>query len=125
VSHTIYLVVRRPWESDEFPCHEERVPVRGFADRAAAEAHCRELEMDFRRRHDVFPLFYQTWSTEEWDRFQAAAVRLGVPAEDGSTSAEDWWDQNKDSLTAEQRLALWDAGPDCFAYEVMKSKLHD
>jgi hypothetical protein len=125
VSQTIHLVVRRPWESGNFPCHEERVPVRGFTDRAAAEAHCRELEMDFRRRNDVFPLFYHTWSMEEWERFHAAAVRFGMPARGGSTMPEAWWNRNKDRLTAEQRRALWEAMPDCFAYEVIQRKLRD
>jgi hypothetical protein len=120
----IYLVVRRPWESEEFPCHEERVPVRAFADSKAAEAHRAELEADFRRRNDVYPLFYQVWTDEEWRAYLATAAQIGPPPERMEYD-DEWWDANKDSLTPEQRLSLWEGLPDCFAYEVIESELRD
>jgi hypothetical protein len=120
----IFLVVRRTWSEDGYPDGEERVPVRGFVDRTSAENHCRELESEFRTRHDVCPLYYNTWLTEQWEAFYEAATSLGMPAL-GGLYAWQWWARFKNRLSKEQRALLWEAVPGCEAFEVIETTLKE
>jgi hypothetical protein len=114
-SQTVFLVVRRTWNRHDGMGQHERVPVRGFADRAAAEACQRELEADFHRREELHQLIADWFEDEE--ALSEAAERLGIAAGE----PRSWYER----LTVEQRQALWPEVPGCFAYEVIETKLSD
>jgi hypothetical protein len=123
----VYLVVRKLWCPDysyrggSSPTGEERIPVRGFANKKDADALCLELERQFRLEHDVWAWFGGGWVSAESEAFKAAAVRLGLV----EASAEAWpcWEQFTSTPTPEQRAALWAAVPSCKAFEVIETKL--
>jgi hypothetical protein len=124
---TVHLVVRRTWERDGIVCEPERVPVRGFADGAAAEAHRQELEDDFRHRHDAWELFSERiGDAADYGAFFAAG-RVGIGKKKSETDFA-WWRRVGQTISVEQRLALWEAVPaesECFAFEVIESELRD
>ncbi|MBN9117672.1 MAG: hypothetical protein J0I06_00625 [Planctomycetes bacterium] len=125
----LYLVVRRTWAPDisyqggRAPNGEERVPVRGFTSRKAADAHRGALEAEFRRDRDVWAWFGEQLSTEECEALKAVAVGLGLVPADADNYG--WWEPLAAPPAPEQRAALWDALPDCAAYEVVETKLLD
>jgi hypothetical protein len=123
----VYLVVRKLWSMDDCyrggssPTGDERIPVRGFANKKDAEALCLELEREFRLERDVWTWFGGGWVSEQSEAFKAAAVRLGLV----SANVEAWpcWEQFTSPPTPEQRAALWAAVPRCQVFEVIESKL--
>jgi hypothetical protein len=123
---TVFLVVRRVWGAGNVyrgvgsACQEERVPVRGFASRAAAETLRAELDAEFRAARDPWTWFGEN-SCFDADAVRAVAVRLGLM--DPATDKWDW--SNVTVPTAEQRAELWAAVPDGRAYEVVEVALHD
>jgi hypothetical protein len=123
------LVVRRAWShytSEPNLNLEERAPVRGFATKKDAEAGRKELEAEFRREWDVWPLFagYWDWASEreQAERVHATALRLGLIGAD-TDPRSGWWWTVKLPPAPEQRAALWAAAPDVRVFEVIEAQL--
>jgi hypothetical protein len=123
-ARSVWLVVRRA-ESIYGLAEQERVPVRGFADRLAAVACRRELEDDFRRRYDVWTLFDDRRNEGDYEAFFAAARRLGMPR-GGNQDSASWWREHGPGLSAEQRQALWEGvSAESDVFEVIERRLLD
>ena len=131
----VFLVVRRTWNIDQYyPADDDRVPVQAFANREGAEAVCRKLEDEARRQFDVWKLFgddFENLDDEESDqepetgesreapedRLKKALARLGLPK---PGKKHDWYEHYQPAVTAEQRLALWEAVGSAKVYEVIE-----
>jgi hypothetical protein len=111
---TMYLVVRRAVQSDGSGCGDQgdpdtgsRVPLRMFADRAAAERLVAALTADAQRTMNPFHL--NDYGVPEPVRKKLKQLRLSAacPKEAWSEEWRAWWDRCVDELTDEQRAAVW------------------
>ena len=129
MSRKFYLVVRLTWSAGHFyegsgsPNYDERIPVRGFVRKAAAETLCQELNAEFQREHDPWLWFGSMWGEAECEPVKSAAIHLGLISAD--VDRYGWWRDLKAPLTPEQRSALWAAVPGAKVYEVIETKLID
>jgi len=115
---TGFLMQRRAFDPTGFVCHDHRgrdtqsrVPVRLFADRAAAESHRDDLTEAAHAVMNPFQVFppvmaglgevqFAAWV--EWLR-----PPLPTPTNFSPASWKEWWDLCQDDVTDEQRLAAW------------------
>jgi hypothetical protein len=94
-------------DEEEGPSH---VPVRAFADKAAAEACRKELEAEARR--DLPPALF-TWDDVPKDlAAKLAALGLTPPKFTGpdynhGEQFRKWWAAHAADVTPEQRAAVW------------------
>jgi hypothetical protein len=148
---TLYVVQRAGIQTGKYadfpafyPSGEEEggslVPERAFATRAAAEAHCRELELQ--ARHTLPPVRFMPYILPLSARAAADALRAAglEPPSFGEDAGENdfrgrmghlavfrrWWAEHGAEITPEQNAALWAAFfPEIKLYTVTKLTLED
>lgn len=127
----VYVVARVGWRVDtwdpnstwfrpdwrEVPYGDGRrfVPVAAFADRAAAEAHTRALELEAARLFNPFwlvsPFRSLTESPEPAFRRRLTALVGNVPADQLTVAPRPgwraWWDDNMPTWSDETLAAVW------------------
>jgi hypothetical protein len=128
VPERIFVVVRGTWNPgvDYWDTDEERIPVAGFVERADAEVRADELEADLHRQRDAWTLLPEIEVQGEeaaLERLTEAAVRSGLLPE--GAHPWGWWRQGIPTPTETQRLALWEALSDRYAFEVVSTRLSD
>lgn len=143
----VYVVVRIGWRVDvqganftwfvpdwrEVDYGEDRrlVPAAAFADRAAAEAHSRALELEAARLFNPFwqimPFQSLTHLPEPDFRHRLAALVAPVPLDpltvDPRPGWHDWWDEHMPTWSDETLAAVWALFDRVRFYEVLELDL--
>jgi hypothetical protein len=114
----------------DVPYGEDRrfVPVAAFADRGAAEAHMRALELEAARLFNPFwlvsPFRYLTESPEPTFRRRLAALAGNVPADQLTVAPRpgwrEWWDDNLPTWSDETLAAVWELFDSVRFYDVLE-----
>ncbi|WP_439631238.1 hypothetical protein [Gemmata sp.] len=114
-----FLVQRRAIDPSGFASHDARgrdtrarVPVRVFADRASAAAHCDELTARAHATMNPFQVFPPELAGLSEGHFVEAVAALGPPLPWPMSLRpalwREWWDLCQDEVTPEQRDAAWE-----------------
>jgi hypothetical protein len=137
MSRTVYVVRRLSWSSDYeegllsragYEDIQPGVPVRVFADHAAAEEFCRTQEEEARAA--VPPGRIMGMGTDPAD-LAAGIARLGLPpfALDEEWIDDEellrWWESVAADATPEQRAGVWELLKDVRFYDVVETTLED
>jgi hypothetical protein len=133
VAVTVFVVQRQAFSSYGRVCDDQfggdtgsRVPLRLFADRAAAEAHCRTLTRAAQQSMNPFHLLDADESIPELrTKLDGLGFPRPFPAEDWDEEWRKWWDMCQDEFTAEQRDAVWAMFADRPLFEVVPVELED
>jgi hypothetical protein len=130
VIRTLFLVQRAAFDAYGRACEDQhgndtgsRVPLRGFADRAAAEAYCRELTAQARRTMNPFHLLDAYAPDELRGRLAGLGLPLPSPEESWHEEWREWWDLCQDEVTDEQRAEVWAVCSSRPLYEVVELEL--
>lgn len=124
----LYLLARRVMFTDSgewVVCHDEVHPVAAFASKADADAARAARESEFRHAHDVWVIFYNRFSDRECASVRDTAMRLGLLATSYSGNGWKCWESFTAPPTEEQRVAFWDAVPDCKIHRIVETTLKD
>lgn len=131
-----FLVQRRAIAPDGYICRDRngrdtgsRVPVRVFADRAAAAAHRDELIASAHEAMNPFQVHpLPTWRTVD-DEFLVAVRGLNPPlpwpTEWRAAAWREWWDLCQDDVSPAQRAAAWELFADHPLFEVLTVEVRD
>jgi hypothetical protein len=131
-----YLVQRLAFDGSGHVCHDRtyrdtgsRVPVRVFADRAAANAHRDELSAAAREVMNPFQAYSPPMAGLHDAEFLAAVEQLRPPLPWPTHFSpghwREWWDLCQDELTPEQRHAAWEMFSTHPLFEVLPVEVAD
>jgi hypothetical protein len=136
---TVYLVERAAFSASSYGetpqyyvCDGEEgpsfVPVRAFADRAAADACRKELEAEARR--NLCPALFVGFEVPGDLAAKLKAVGLTPPKFTGAAynhgeQFRKWWTAHAAELTPEQKEAVWKAFKSASFYRVTETTLED
>lgn len=128
----MYLVVRRALNGEGGACADQvggdtgsRVPLRLFADRAAAEAFVAKITAEARRTMNPFPLLDGYLSDDLMKRLAAFEFPRACPGESWHEDWRSWWDLCQDLINDEERAAVWAALGATPLYEVIPTEVGD
>lgn len=100
---------------------------RVFTSRAAAEAHCRELNRSGRGWANPFE-----WSggpkatcSAGVPSLRRSLKKLGIPTPKRGQDWSEWWESVRPGMTAEQCEAVWDLLDNFRAFVIVKVPLED
>jgi len=133
---TAFLVQRRAFSTSGYVCHGRhgrdtgsRVPVRLFADSAAAAAYRDELIAVTVGAMNPFQVYTPPMTGLTEGNFWAAVAALSAPLPwpTGFRLAEwcEWWDLCQDETTDDQRAAAWALFADQPLFEVCRVEVCD
>jgi hypothetical protein len=132
----VYLVERaalRAWDYEGLhyttcSCDQgdSHVPVRAFADEAAAQVCCDALEAEARAM--LPPALFASYSLPEGlaQRVKSLglpALKLGRDKSGRAGAFRQWWGEHAARITPEQQAALWELFDDVKLYRVRSQKL--
>jgi hypothetical protein len=129
-SITVYVVQQYHWEySDEYFYHDDDgEAIQTFRDRRKAETYRDELEREMQRNNGFGPfemngLEFEEQTSLTFAQFQKGVRQLGLETPADESDCFEWWHDNAEKFTTNQRFGVWKLMDKARFYEIVETEL--